>query len=181
MWLAVKLWIKKQRWAGVLSRLCADRYPDFYFDVVAPMIDSIERPQERDKLWSRAFAVFRDRHDLAAAALAARARVWEEAGEPHKAGRFYEEIIARYANAGPFVVDALAKAESLLADDAARPRKVLNLYRQAFDRIERPQSMAGPFFRQSNWYRVGSRYAERLEKAGLARDAAGVRRLVGSP
>ena len=39
--------------------------------------------------------------------------------------------------------------------------------------------MAAPFYRQSNYFRVGMRYAERLEKAGMNPQAATVRRRIG--
>lgn len=165
---------QKKRWAGVLHRLCAERYPDFYFDVVSPMIESIPDATAQDELWARAFEVFQGRHDLAAAVLAARAHLWEQAGEPARAGRCYEEIISRYANAGPFVVPALKQAEQILRAGGGEG-KILQLYREAFSLIQKPQDMAGPFFQQSNWYRVGSLLADHLDAAGLPRDAAMVR------
>ena len=52
--------------------------------------------------------------------------------------------------------------------------KVLALYDRAFSGIKRPPNMAGPFYRQSNYYRVGTRYANRLQRAGFGLQAAAV-------
>ena len=97
-------------------------------------------------------------------------------GQGRKAGQCYEDVINRFANAGPFVLDALRGAEELLGDDR---RRVLTLYQQAWNRINRPPNMAGVFFRQTNWYRVGDRYGQRLQEAGLHTDAARVWKTIG--
>ena len=57
---------------------------------------------------------------------------------------------------------------------------MLTLYERAFNSIKKPKDMAGPFFRQSNFYRVGKMYAQRLEEAGLGQQAEAVRRKIGS-
>ncbi len=171
---------QKKRWAGVLNRLCGERYPDFYLEVLAPMIESIPDVREQDALWEKALVLFRGRHDLAASVLTRRGEMWEAAGEPERAGRCYEEIIARYANAGPFVLGALKRAEGILRDQG-QERRVLALYERAFASIRMPRDLAGPFYVQSNFFRVGSLYAERLEQAGLAPRAAAVRAQIGLP
>ena len=84
----------------------------------------------------------------------------------------------RYANAGHFVVTALKRAEKILRD-AKQVRTILTLYDRAFKSIKKPKDMAGPFFRQSNFYRVGKMYAQRLEEAGLDQQAAAVRDKIG--
>ena len=161
-----------------MHNLCGERYPDFYFAILAPMIRSIENVKEQDALWKKALSLFGRRHDLAAGVLDQRARMWQAAGEPARAGRQYELIIERYANAGPFVLRALSSAERILVE-GRQPRKVLELYDQAYRRIDRPKQSAGPFFRQSNFFKVGRRYAERLDGAGLGRQAAMIRREIG--
>lgn len=168
----------KKRWGGVLHRLCGERYPDFYLAIVKPMIETIDEVDEQNALWNAAFKVFAARFDLAAAVRMEQADMWLSAGAPAKAGQCCEDVIARYANAGPFVIDALRKAEKILkaSDD---PRRVLALYRQAWSRIDKPRDMAGVFVMQSNWYRVGKMYAERLNDAGQSDDAAQVRAALG--
>jgi hypothetical protein len=100
-------------------------------------------------------------------------RMWREAGQPARAGQCYEDVIFRYANAGPFVLSALNEAEKLLMQ-AGRGDKVLDLYSRAFAGITRPPNIAVPFYRQSNYFRVGSRYADRLQQAGHGLQAAAI-------
>jgi hypothetical protein len=163
-----------KRWAEVLHRLCGRRYPDFYLAVLRPMIRSIDDVRQQNDLWNKAFALFRNRHDLAASVRMSQGRMWRDAGEPARAGACYEDVIYRYANAGPFVLSALNQAEKLLLR-AGRGDRVLALYDRAFSAIERPPNLAGPFYRQSNYYRVGKRYADRLQQAGYGHQAVAIR------
>ncbi|MHC4209107.1 MAG: hypothetical protein ACYSWT_05265 [Planctomycetota bacterium] len=162
-----------KRWADVLHRLCGRRYPDFYLAVLRPMITSIDDVKQQNALWNKAFALFRDRHDLAASVRMSQGLMWRKAGQPARAGQCYEDVIYRYANAGPFVLSALNEAEKLLAS-AGRGDKVLALYDRAFTGIKRPPNIAGPFYRQSNYFRVGKRYADRLQQAGYGFQATAI-------
>ncbi|MHC5007059.1 MAG: hypothetical protein ACYTGF_06840 [Planctomycetota bacterium] len=162
-----------KRWADVLHRLCGRRYPDFYLAILRPMITSIDDVRQQNALWNKAFSIFRDRHDLAASVRMSQGRMWREAGQPARAGQCYEDVIFRYANAGPFVLSALNEAEKLLAQ-AGRDDKVIELYNRAFASIKRPPSIAVPFYRQSNYFRVGARYADRLQQAGHGLQAAAI-------
>ncbi len=164
---------EKERWAEVLHRLCGKRYPDFYLAVAAPMIQTIDDPRQQNKLWNAAFRTFAHRSDLAAAVRMAQAELWEAQGEQRKAGQCYEDVISRFANAGPFVLSALRGAEAILREQGDG-RKVLALYEQTWARIERPGQMGAEFARQSNWFKVGMMYAQRLDEAGLSQQAADV-------
>ncbi len=53
------------------------------------------------------------------------------------------------------------------------------LYDRAFNSINKPKDMAGPFFRQSNFYRVGKMYADRLDEAGLRQQAGAIHNRIG--
>ena len=170
---------QKKYWSTVLHRLCGSRYPDFYLTILRPMIESIEDTKEQNALWNKAFALFPERHDLAAQVRMSQGRMWLSANEPAKAGACYEDVIFRYANAGHVVTTALRRAEKILRD-AGQGRSMLTLYERAFRSIKKPKDMAGPFFRQSNFYRVGKMYAQRLEEAGLGQQAAAVRKRIGS-
>ena len=167
-----------KRWAAVLDRLCGNRYPDFYLATIRPMIGSVEDVGEQNNLWNKAFALFGERADLAASVRMTQGRMWEAAGEPFNAGQCYEDVIYRYTNAGPFVISALKAAEKLLAG-AGQGQRILALYDRAFRSIKRPPDMAGPFYRQSNYYRVGKLYAEWLDRGGRRLQAAGVRSQIG--
>ncbi|MCL4209545.1 MAG: hypothetical protein HRU76_00275 [Phycisphaeraceae bacterium] len=167
----------KKTWAGVLDRLCGQRFPDFSLSILIPMIESVEDVKEQDTLWNNVFRSYQGRHDLAAEVRMKQAEMWEKRGEVNRAGDCYLDVIRRYANAGPFVITALAKAEKLLRD-SNRAAEVPALYAAAWQSIQRPEDMAGQFAVQSNWYRVGMLYAGKLEEAGQNQMAAQVRATV---
>jgi hypothetical protein len=142
------------------------------------MIETVDDAKEQNALWNAAFERFGKRHDLAAAVRMSQAEMWRKHKEPAKAGQCYEDVIDRFANAGPFVISALKEAEEILRE-ARDGRRVLALYERAWSRIKRPRDMAGAFAKQSNWYKVGSMYAKRLDEAGLGGDADKVRTAIG--
>jgi hypothetical protein len=164
----------KERWAGVLDRLCGKRYPDFSLSILIPMIESVDDIAGQNDLWNAAFDAYRGRHDLAAEVRMHQGRMWEKAGDLQKAGQCFEDVIQRYANAGPFVLEAVARAEALLRA-AGRERMIPALYAQTWSRIRRPEQMAGQFAVQSNWYRLGLKYAEVLDAVGQPQEASQVR------
>ena len=170
---------QKKRWAEVLHRLCGKRYPDFYLEVLQPMIETIDDVEEQNDLWNAAFKLFDQRHDLAASVRMSQGRMWEQAGQPQRAGRCYVDVIQRYANAGPFVIKALKAAERILVE-AREGNRILTLYDRAFRSIRPPERMAAPFYRQSNYYRVGTLYADWLDQAGRGLRARGVRGQINS-
>ena len=154
----------KRHWAELLLNLGAKKYPDFTLAVLSPMIATIPDPIEQDRLWSNIFTMFQTRFDLAANIRMQEAAMWDAQNQPDKAGICYMDVIQRYANAGPFVIDALKGAEKMLVD-SKRADKVVLLYEKAWGRTKAPREMAGQFMTQSNWYRVGKMYVERLKQA----------------
>jgi len=103
--------------------------------------------------------------------------MWAEQGEPSKAGRAYEDVLRRFPNAGPFVIDALQRTDQMLKQ-AGRSDRALQLYRSTWHKIQRPPEMAAAFAQQSNWYRVGMLYAAKLEAAGQTGEARKVRQRI---
>ncbi len=73
------------------------------------------------------------------------------------------------------MIPALVKAEDLLSDK----KKVALLYQQSWAKIQKPEDMAGPFMQQSNWFRVGAMYAEKLQAAGETHAAGQVMATLG--
>jgi len=169
---------EKKKWSSVLDRLCGQRYPDFALSILKPMVASIEDIEEQNELWNAAFRNFSGRMDLAAEIRMSQGEMWANAGEINKAGQCYMDVIERFANAGPFVREALKKAEELLIN-SGRAERIVDLYASTWNRIERPEQMAGIFVVQSNWYVVGMAYAGKLEEAGQAQQAAAVRGTIG--
>jgi hypothetical protein len=167
---------EKTRWGTALLTKCGASYPDFALTVLEPMIGTVSDAAQQDAMWAAAETKFQGRSDLVAEILMNRAALWEQKQATAKAGNFYLEIVDRYCNAGPFVIPALAKAEELLGDQKG---KVLQMYSQSWAKIQKPEDMAGPFMEQSNWFRVGRMYGEKLELAGQTGAAARVYGMLG--
>ena len=165
---------QKKYWAGVLQRMCGKRYPDFLMAVVKPMIETVGDVSEQNALWSACFGYFRAREDLAAEIRMAQAAMWEKAAQPNKAGKCYEDVLMRYVNSGPFVIDALNKTAQKLRE-LGREREVPELYRLAWSKCRRPVRIAPRFMRGSNWYRLGRLYVDALYDAGLSARAKQVK------
>lgn len=169
----------RRAWGTFLHRLCGRQYQDFYLQIVSGMIVSIDDPQQQDALWSTAFDTFKNRPDLAASVRLAQGRMWLRHGQIERAGRCFEDVIVRFANAGPFVVDALNHAAVMLRTQRDG-RRLLALYERTWQQTRRPEeAWSRQFGRQSNWYRVGDGYAKVLDEAGLHADAARVRAELG--
>lgn len=162
----------KQRLADVIVKSYARDYPDFCWSVLRPMVESIDDREQRDRIYTAAFRLFQQRADLAASIRMAQGTMWHQAGQSARAGRCFGEVVSRYVNAGPFVIEALEACEKALLD-SGNGGKVLKLYADAFGRTLRPTP--GAYANQSNFYRIGSRYANRLALAGRHNDAERVR------
>ena len=166
---------QKEHWAAALDRMCGDSCPDFYLDILAPMIATVENTETQLKLWERAFKRFAQRKDLAAAVRLFQAEMFMESDDPAKAARCYEDVVTRFTNDGPFVITALTRAEKLYESRRAG-NAILNLYDRAWANLKRPDSeMAASFARQSNWFQIGTRYAHWLDQAGRSADARRIR------
>ncbi len=161
-----------QRWAGTLERFCGRDYPDFAANILIPMVRSIPDVARQNAMWERVYNFFRQRPDIAAEIRFAQARMWEEADQPWRAGRAYEDILANFPNSGPFVLEALERSEQTLRR-LEQPQRIPTLYGQTWQRIRRPTPTA--YTNVSNWYRVGERYAEVLEEFGNRRQAQEIR------
>lgn len=163
----------KRKWSDVLLKLCGKKYPDFTLMMIEPMVQSIDDVKQRNRLWESVYKMFPHRHDLAAHVRMAQGKMWEAEGDYKRAGRCYYAVITQFANAGPFVIDALQRTEQMLIR-AGRASKVVELYAKTWDAIKRPGGMAGVFATQSNWYKVGQLYVQKLRQAGQTRRAATV-------
>jgi hypothetical protein len=164
---------QKRRWAAVIERFLNANYPDFAFSLLAPMVRSVEGSSDQNALWNNLFTMFQTHPDLAAAVRVEQARMWNAQQQTALAGQCYEDVLNRYANAGPFVIDALRGAEQLL--HATDPGKVVLLYERTWAQIKPPQHMAPEFMAGSVWVRVGRLLIDRLEQANMPSQAEQVR------
>lgn len=165
---------QKKRAAESLLKITGTKYPDFALVILKPMIESVDDVKEQDRLWSNAFNLFQKRADLAAEIRMEQAELWEKQNNVARAGECYMDVINRFANAGPFVITALSKAEKLLRDSKKEDR-IVTLYETTWAKLIRPREMAGSFMSQSNWYRVGTIYASKLAEAGDKQKADAVK------
>jgi hypothetical protein len=76
------------------------------------------------------------------------------------------------------VLEALTVATQLLSE-LDQANRIPALYEKAWSLTRKPQDMAGEFAVQSNWFRVGLRYAEILASVGRGDEAAKVREAIG--
>ncbi len=167
---------EKTLWTGALMRLCGQRYPDFAMAVMQPMIMSVKNPQQQNQFWNRAFRLFAStRFDLAAQVRMMQARLWRKAGHYNRAGRYLMDVIDQYANAGPFILQALHQAVAILRRQKHNS-DITKLYEVTWARIHAPPRMADPFMHESNWYQVGKLLEKRLRGQGQSLMADKVRR-----
>jgi hypothetical protein len=170
---------QKKAWEGAAWRLCGEQAPDFYLEVLEPMLKSIPDVNEQNRFWNAAFKRFANtRPDLAASIRMTQAQMWLDAKKPNNAGQCYDDVISRYANAGPFVLEALRQGEQMIRANNGDVQRIVQAYENAWKQLEKPQEMAPEFARQSNYYRVGTLYAQRLDEVGRRADAAKVRAAV---
>jgi len=167
----------KKKWAEILSNLCGRRFPDFNLAILIPMVETVDDVAEQNSFWNASFRQFQGRADLCAEVRMKQGDMWEKAGDVNQAGQCYLDVINRFANAGPFVRDALKAAEKLLRN-SGREEEIVALYADTWATIQRPEDMAGQFAVQSNWYQVGAAYAEKLHEAGMTAEAQRVRAVI---
>jgi hypothetical protein len=165
-------------WAKALEKMCGKQYPDFSFDILAEMIDSIEDSEDKIDMWEWAFTRYRARPDLASAVRAQQARILEEKGDKDNAWRAYEDIVNRFANDGPMVVTALENMRTMLTAAGMRENSI-DYLRSALGKIEQPGNMSAAFARQSNFFRISMMLAEELEAAGRKGEADSIYNMLG--
>jgi hypothetical protein len=170
----------KKRWAEVLDKLCAGKYPDFSLDILRPMVETVEDPKEQSALWDSLFTGFQKRPDLASEIRFAQGAMWEQSGDRAKAWDCYQDVIKRFADDGPFTVDAARRCEKLLRD-SNKVRDIAPLYAALWPRLTAPKSAAAEFRSQSNWFRIGTLYAATLDRDGQSAQANDIRTKLGIP
>lgn len=156
--------------ANLLMKVAGKRFPDFTLAVLKRLIVSIEGTAEQERIWSSAGRLFKSRPELMAEIMMARAEMWKKAGDDRRAGSIYSDVVIRYANSGPFVVEAVKQTEQQLMK-LDRAKSVPKLYENCLNRTEKPGNYSVQFRELSNWYRVATLYQQWLEKNGETRKA----------
>lgn len=166
-----------RQWSTKLEEFSGRRYPDFAAHMLMSMIPRVSDLEQQNQLWHRAFMFFRGRADIAAEIRLAQGRMLQEAGELRRAGQAYFDVIERFANDGPFVVEALRRASDILIE-IGEPARRVELYAAAWSRVRPPPPSA--YNHQSNYYVIGMLYARVLDEVGRDGDAAVIRRQIAS-
>lgn len=169
---------QKEHWTGAIDQLAAQTNPDFAFEIIAPIFESEADLALRFNLWDWAATRFASRPDLAARARLAQTRIMLTQDRTADAIIAAHAVSTQYPNAGPYVVEALALAERLLAE-AGRQDEALAMYKQAFGALKQPRRLQAVFLQQTSWHQIGTRYAELLEASGETRQAETLRRRLG--
>jgi hypothetical protein len=166
---------QKRKWSDMLQRVCGAKYPDFTLAVLDPMIRSVDSDKEQFRLWEAVLPLFRTRGDLTAAIKTTQAQLLEKQNPTEQAGVIYMEIIQKYADAGPYVLPALQKAEDALVA-LKRNQSVPQLYAIAWAATKPPRSTSPDIAAQSNWSKIGKLLEKKLEAAGKTDEAARINR-----
>jgi hypothetical protein len=165
---------ERLRWFDAFFTAVGADHPDFGYTILSTMIASVEDPAEQAAAWDWVTKRYHQRKDLCAQALIGRGNGWRKAGKHHEAYTSYMEAVTRYSNDAAEAMSALAHAENLLKE-GGRESHIIDMYKIAFQRTRRPSGVSPQFFRQSNFYRIGDRYATLLEAAGRGNEAQRIR------
>ncbi len=169
---------QRGEWTEALMDLCGTRYPDFSLTVLVPIIRGVDDARQQDKLWKWAAQKFGRRHDLRARVLAMQAEALAARGDKAGAYGLLASIIQSPPKEGTVIVDVLRQQERLLAlagDNGKARQSALTSYSGVWKRIGDPGKLSDTAYMQSNYYRVGKRYAELLNECGQKTEADKVR------
>jgi hypothetical protein len=165
-------------WGRAVMQLAGRQHQDFAYDFLVRLISTIEEPQRQHEMWEWAFGQFRARPDLAAGVRFKQGELWASNDNLDFAWRAYNDVVARYINDGPQVVNALSSMDRLLADNK-KGDEMIPILEDAGRRVTRPDDMSTQFAVQSNYYRIHRMLAKAYERAGRRSEAKQVRDMLG--
>ncbi|MBN1257039.1 MAG: hypothetical protein JXA52_04980 [Planctomycetes bacterium] len=165
---------QKQAWHERVEYMCSKKYPDFSMNILKPMVESVTDLEAQERMWIALEESFLKRKDLRAEARLAQGMMWEEAGERTKAGRIYKSIIDKYANDGPFVIEALLRSEKMLLL-MNREERIPELYADAWSRLHKPNLKGAKAAIKCNWFKVGELYYTRMLEAEQSKTASAIK------
>ncbi len=145
-------------WSGVIMRLCEEAGAEhFMVSLLEPMIESIDDPRERIRIWERVLSSVKTKKDLRARIRMIQAEDARDADDRHSAYLAYKDVLDRYLNDTRESQAALTEAIQMLAEADAHDESA-RLFADVLRRVDRPTSAAA-FSGQSN-YAVAMRLAE---------------------
>lgn len=165
-------------WARAVMQLAGRRHEDFAYDFLGNLIVTVDDPRRQHEMWEWAFGQFRGRPDLAAGVRFQQGYLWSMEGNPDFAWRAYQDVVEKFINDGPMVVDALSSMRSMLAE-IKRESEIIPILETAAQRVNRPGDMSTQFATQSNYYRIHSMLADAYAEHGRDADAKRIRTRLG--
>lgn len=165
-------------WARAVIQLAGSQHQDFAYDFLVRLISTIEDPERQHEMWEWAFGQFRARPDLAAGVRFKQGELWASNDNLDYAWRAYNDVVSKFINDGPQVVNALNSMERLLVANK-KGDEVIPILESATRRVARPDDMSTQFAVQSNYYRIHEMLAKAYERAGRRSEAAQVREKLG--
>ena len=165
-------------WAKAVEKMCGSRYPDFSYDIVIRLIDSVDDERARVKMLEWAFGRYKARPDLAAGVRIEQGNLSSKVGDLDRGWKMYEEVSRRYINDGPMVLTALTKMGEMLSERGRRG-EIIPYLEDAVRRVNRPGSMGAAFAVQSNYFQIHLMLGEELRLAGRVSESGAVLSKIG--
>jgi hypothetical protein len=155
----------------IVADFAARPYPDFAFDIIK-RLNNGRGTQQQLRALKDARRMFTSRPDLLAAIRLTEGDLLRDQQKPVAALGAYGEVLRQYHNAGPIVLDALARIDNLLREHD-ETKRLAAIYHEAWQRL--PQPPTSGYARATPYYMVGERYLALLEELGAAQEAARVK------
>jgi len=171
---------QKSTWSKAVMQMCGKRHQDFSYDFLVDLINTVEDPQQQHEMWEWAFNQFRTRPDLAAGVRFMQGRLWQSNDNPEYAWIAFNDVIIKFINEGPMVIEALSSMGKLLEQSDKR-NNYLPMLLEAARKVDQPGSMGTQFARQSNYYKIHWKLVKEFEYHNQLAEADRIRKMIGMP
>lgn len=155
----------------VVAKFAAKPYPDFAFAMIRTLNSGRGSDQQMRAL-KEARSLFPQRPDIQATIRLTEGDLLRDQKKPAPALAAYAEVLQRYNNAGPIVLEALDRVDALLREHNEL-RRLADVYRDAWQRF--PQPTRGGYIRSTPYYLVAERYLAVLNEIGNTAEAERVK------
>jgi hypothetical protein len=147
---------------AAIEKFAVKRYPDFAYSVMRRAISGRGTAQQL-RLLDEMRPHFSSRPDLLAKIRLAEGDLYRRENQPARAMAAYGDVLDRYLNVGPVVLDAVSHMDDLLSE-MQELQRLLAVYRLVWQRM--PQPEASIAVQSTPFYRVGARYRDLLTETG---------------
>jgi tetratricopeptide (TPR) repeat protein len=157
--------------ARTVKSYAAVSYPDFAYSIFLKMAAGTA-PDAQVKALDKIAAIFPNRPDLLARIHIRQGALEQEARKYDLAMVAYGDVLTKELNAGPIVLDAMQRVDTILRDQKDLPR-LSQVYNQVWHKMPAPD--ASGFAAGTPYYVMGQSYALLLDELGNRADADAVR------